>query len=189
MQFNVLDILAVLVILTSVITAMIKGFMIELISLGSVIAGVFLAVFFYQDASIFLERLGLTSPASEFLGFLMVFLATLILGLVLTKMMNKLLKALKVKWIDRFLGGLFGLVRGWLINVVIFLAMTVFPIGGNLVSDSRLAEFFLTSASLVLVLTPSEFKEKFEEGYRKVYEIWIEETRQEDAAEADESNN
>ena len=62
--------------------------------------------------------------------------------------------------------------------LVIFLALATFQVGGGLLANSKLAEFFLTSARLLVVLTPRDFKDRFETGYGDIYRLWVEETRQ-----------
>ena len=175
---NVLDILALIVLALSVIAALIKGFFAELISLAAVIAGVILAILFYDVAAAPFEGLGLTSILSQLAGFLGIFLGTIVAGALVVKLFNRLLRALHLKMADRLLGAVFGLVRGGLINVVLFLALATFQVGGGLLATSRLAEFFLTSARLLVVLTPQDFKDRFETGYENVYRLWIEQTRQ-----------
>jgi uncharacterized membrane protein required for colicin V production len=75
------------------------------------------------------------------------------------------LKKLKVKWLDRLLGGIFGFLRGYLINSVIFLALTAFPVRKSLLLQSSLADFFLAGARILVIFIPEDLKLKFFEAY------------------------
>lgn len=180
MTLNALDIFAFAVLAVSTVTALIRGFVAELISLCAVILGVFAAILYYDKGTAVLGELGLAPPAAQFVGFLGIFLAALGIGALTIRVVRKILKTLHLRLIDRLLGGLFGLVRGGLINVALFLAMATFQIGNSLLTDSRLAEFFLTSAGLLVALTPQDFREKFGKGSESIYRTWIEQTRRKD---------
>ncbi len=175
---TILDIAAVLIVVMSVATAALKGFAAELISLASVVAGLVLAFAFYDRLAAVLADLGTGESLALLGGFLLIFAAVLALGILLTKLARKTLKLLYLRLADRLLGGLFGVVRGWLVVSVIFLAMTAFPVTGNLVADSISGEFFLTSAGIVVRFAPEEFQERFSSEYNRIYELWLDKTRQ-----------
>ena len=175
---TILDIAAVLIVIVSVATAALKGFTTELISLASVVAGLILAFVFYDRLAAVLVDLGTGESLALLGGFLLIFGGVLALGMVLTKLARKTLNLLYLRLADRLLGGLFGVVRGWLVVAVIFLAMTAFPVTGNLVADSISGEFFLTSAGIVVRFAPEELQERFSNEYHRIYELWLEETRQ-----------
>ena len=78
-NLNYLDILALLILLISVVTAVAKGLILELLSIASVVAGLFLAVMFYPDLAGLLFILGVpVDLAAEFLGFVLIFVGTLV---------------------------------------------------------------------------------------------------------------
>jgi len=170
---NYLDILALLIMLVSVTTAVAKGLFLELLSLASVVVGIFLAVMFYPDVAGMLGVLGLSMDlAAEFLGFVLIFLGTLIAGAIVSAVVNKVLKQLHLKWIDRFLGAVFGFLRGYLINAVIFLALTAFKMKEDLLVDSKLAEFFLAGARIMVIFVPEDLKTQFLEAYEWLAAAW-----------------
>lgn len=177
-SLNFLDWMAFAVILFSVVTAFIKGLSVELFSLASVLTGFFLAVFFYADGARFFAAMGMSAALANFLGFTSIFLIVVVVGSVLILLLDRALRKLHVKWMDRLLGALFGLARGWLIAVVIFLAFTAFPVRRDWLQNSQSAEFFLTSAQLAVALTPEEFKAKFQAGYQSLYRFWIQQKDQ-----------
>ena len=171
---NFLDILALAIIMVSVTTAVIKGLMVELLSLGSVLGAFYLSVFFYAQGATLFSMLGLSPPFSDFVAFAAIFVMAVLGGLVLIWIAEKAVRKLRLKLPDRLLGGLFGLVRGWLIASVLFLAFTAFAVGKNLVVESYFADFFLRSARLIISMTPEDFEKKFYSGYEKLSKLKIE---------------
>lgn len=177
---NLLDIVALLIMVISVVTAFHKGLLIELISFVSVVAGLLTAFFYYPAVIGIAESWSITPAYGDLLSFLIVFLSVVLLGSILSVILNRILRKLHVKWIDRFLGVGFGVVRGFLVVMVLYLALAAFPVNVNkgALSDSRLAEFFLTAARGAITIAPSDLQERFLRGYQELYEQWIEETKQ-----------
>lgn len=172
--WNILDTVALIVLVISMVGAIRKGFSVELISLASVIAGFFLAVTGYAKLGDSLLAWGVPEKSTGLIAFVSIFILVFVVGVFFSAVMDKVLKGLFLKWLDRLLGGIFGLVRGCLLVSIVFLALTVFPVHKGLVSDSVSAGFFLQIGKAVVTLTPEEFEEKFRSGYRRLQEIWRE---------------
>ena len=98
----------------------------------------------------------------------------LILGAVAAGFSNRILKTLKLKWIDRLLGATFGLLRGALIITILFLAFASFPVRRDLLEASRLAPFFLTLGKGLVQVAPANLESLFQDGYDRLYRIWLE---------------
>jgi len=175
-NFFWLDILVLALLGISAVAGFFKGLARELISLGSVVAGFIFALLFYPYAALALQSIGLDDVASGLLGFLAIFLLSIIGGALLVRVIHSALKIMHLRWVDRILGGLFGLLRGWLINAIIFLFLAAFPISSEFLARSKTAEFFLTTAGLLLTFSSSDIKQRFESGYERVYQIWLKET-------------
>ena len=182
-NFFWLDILVLALLAFSAIAGFFKGLARELISLGSVVAGFILALGGYPYAARGLQSIGLEAVASGLLGFLAIFLLSIIGGAFLVRVIHSALKIMHLRWVDRMLGGLFGLLRGWLISAVMFLFLAAFPISGEFLAKSRTAEFFLTTAGLMLTFSSSDLKQRFESGYERVYQIWLKETLEDGGSE------
>ncbi len=169
---NLLDFVALAILLFSVVAAAVKGIAAEIIALASAIVGVFLAALYYPDCARLISGLGVSPPYTEFLGFVSLVVASIAAGWLLKRLVDKTLKAMRLKWIDRLLGAVFGFARGFLINAALFLAFAAFPVGGNPLETSRTGHVFLVGASLLTQLVPRDLREKFENGYRSVYKTW-----------------
>jgi len=101
------------------------------------------------------------------LGFLSLFLATLVVGAVVSHLALKLIKAAGVEWFDRFLGGVFGLVRGVLVDCVLLLALVTFAIKPQAVQQSSLAPYVTAGARVLALLMPGSLKTQFQQGFEK----------------------
>ena len=81
--WNWLDCILAAIVLASVVAAAMKGFVQELISLASVLIGLVVAAFGYPRAALWFDDLTKSHEIALGLGFLTLFLGTLILGAVL----------------------------------------------------------------------------------------------------------
>lgn len=174
-----LDVIAVVIIGTSLFAALKRGLTGELISVASTVTGLVLALHFYEHAvPLMIELRFPEGPVSELAAFLLIFLTTFLLGTFLRIVVFRAIKVLHLRWADRFLGGLFGIVKGWLITSTVFLSLTAFPLVGDLVTRSQTAEFFLTSARMLLQVAPADFRERFSKEHQRIYQVWKSKTRQ-----------
>ena len=171
-QWTFLDFLFALIVLVSIGFALMKGLVREIISIVALIGGFALAVIYYPVAGSRLIDFCKTESVACLIGFLIIFLGCLLLGAVVSYIVNRLVKAASLKWIDRLLGGVFGLLRGWAIASILVLALIAFPIRENLISRSVLAPYLLAGARAAILLVPQSLKEKFDEQYRKVLHSW-----------------
>lgn len=163
--WNWLDFIIAAIVLGSVVTAVIKGFVQELISLASVVIGLAAAAFAYQRAALWFDDLTKSHEIALGLGFLSIFLAVLILGALVGLVARKLIKTAGVQWFDRFLGGVFGLVRGVLISAILLMAMMAFAIKPEAVRGSALAPYVTTGARVLAMVMPENLRAQFHIGF------------------------
>ena len=171
---NVVDVLALVVIGFSVITAMMRGFVSELFWIASIIIGFLVAAHFYSEFAYRLLESGVDPIVAGFLSFIGLFVVVMIVGVVAGGFVGRVVKTLRLKWIDRLLGGAVGFIKGVLIVTIVFLALTAFPIRQDLMTGSALAPYFLTTGHLLVKLCPRDFSRIFEETYDRFYRIWME---------------
>jgi len=169
---NLLDFMAFAIIGLSIWGAIAKGLIVELFSLASVILGFVLASLYYDVLDVFF--LGFVSPSrAGFTAFIAIFVTLIVIGTIAGALLNRVIKKLHLKWMDRLLGAFFGLVRGWLVVSIIFLAFAAFGVQRANMAHSRTAPIFLDSARLIVFWVPQELKSKFTEGYWKVLQLWL----------------
>jgi membrane protein required for colicin V production len=171
-QWTFLDIVFAAVILISTGVAITKGLAREVISLLALVGGFVLAVLYYPVPAGALAEFSRTESIASLLGFVFIFLGCILLGAILSFFVNRFLKAASLQWFDRVLGGIFGLLRGWLIASILVIALIAFPIREHVMARSVLAPYLLAGARAAVLLVPQSLKDKFNEQYRKVLETW-----------------
>jgi len=171
-DFTALDYLFAAIVLASIGFAIFKGFVREIISLAALIIGLFLAAWFYPVAAAPFMDFSKNETVASFIGFLIIFLGCLLLGALAAYLIKRIVKMASLEWMDRLLGGLFGLLRGWAVCSIIVLALIAFPVRENLVARSFFAPLLLAGARAAVLVVPRELKDKFYEQYKKVLDSW-----------------
>ena len=171
-QISYFDIFFAAVILISTVCAFFKGLFREVIGIGVIILGFTLAVLYYRAPAAKLAGFGCPETAAGLLGFLGIFLGCVLLGTIISYIVNRFLKAVKLKGMDRLLGAIFGFLRGWILSSVLVLALMAFPIQNSFTTRSLLVPYLLGSAGLLIYLTPDYLKEKFEKHSRQIISSW-----------------
>ena len=171
---NLLDVIVVVVLGVSIALAFRKGFVKELLGLASLVVGFVLGAWFYRPASNLFKGVVKSENIALFLGFSVVFLGTLFVGVLVIAVAQRLLKFAKIQWFDRLLGAAFGFIRGWVLGSIFFLALTSFGLQSDRVKSSQLAPYFLRGARVMAVLVPYDLKARFMVGYGAVEKWWRE---------------
>jgi len=175
-QWTFLDFLFTVILLVSIASAMTKGLVREIISLVALITGFVFAGLYYRVPAGMILEFSRNESVASCLGFLFIFLGCIVTGAVIAFAINRFLKAASLKWVDRLLGGVFGLLRGWAICSIIVLALIAFPLRENaretVMAQSVLAPYLLAGARAAVLLVPQSLKTKFNEQYKKVLESW-----------------
>ena len=172
--WNWLDWVLAMVVVGSVVAAAMKGFIRELISLASVLAGLLIAALGYQRAALWFDDLARSHDVALGLGFLTLFLGTLLVGALISVVAKRLIQKAGLEWFDRFLGGIFGLVRGVAVDCVLLLALLTFAIKPQAVRASVLAPYVATGARVIALAMPGELKAQFKVGLEKFRQVLIE---------------
>ncbi len=171
-QWTYLDYLFVCILLVSIGLAAAKGLVREIVSLVALIGGFILAVLYYHSLGNALAEFFKTEPIANFAAFTMIFVGTLAAGLIVSLILNRFMKAVSLKWIDRILGGIFGLLRGWAVASILVLALIAFPLRENVIPQSVLAPYLLAGARAAALVVPQDLKDEFYAQYKKLLESW-----------------
>lgn len=177
LTWNWLDCILAVIVVASVVTAMMKGFVQELISLASVLIGLVLAAMGYTRAALWFDDLTKSHEIALGLGFLTLFVATLILGALVGMVARKLIKTAGIQWFDRFLGGLFGLLRGVLVDAILLMGMMAFAIKPEVVQQSVLAPYVTTGTRVVAFVMPANLRDQFRAGFEKFHQALVQNDR------------
>jgi membrane protein required for colicin V production len=176
MSFNLLDLFIAAILIVSVGLSVRKGFVREVLGLASIVVGFLLGAWFYRSASGPFKEVVKSENIALFLGFAVVFLGTLLVGVVAIWMAQRIVKFASIQWFDRLLGAAFGIIRGWMLGSIVFLTLTSFNLQADRVKSSQLAPYFLPGARVIALATPYDLKARFMVGYRMVEKWWLEHT-------------
>jgi membrane protein required for colicin V production len=171
--WNWLDCILAAVVVASVVAAIMKGFVQELISLGSVLVGVAVAAFGYPRAALWFDDLTRSHDIALGLGFLVLFAGTLLAGALAAAVARRFIKTAGVQTFDRFLGGVFGLGVGVLIDAVLLMVLMAFAIKPDTVQQSVLAPYVTTGARAIALVMPANLRAQFHLGFDRFHEELI----------------
>lgn len=169
-----LDIIIVLVVLISASIGLTRGFVKEAVSVITWAAAIWLAVLFSGEVAAWLpqslERAMFSLGGTDFeirnmrvgIAFVLIVVATLIVGAVVNLLLAKVTRAQVVKGADRLLGLAFGVVRGAAIVVIMMLAagLTRAP-SSDWWRNARLAPPFEQTAIRIVELLPADIAQHF----------------------------
>ncbi len=172
-----LDWVLVIIIVLSALTAIRKGFVAELISLASAIAALIIAALNYERLAPLLA--GFTRSRGVALGvsFILIFFAVMVAGALVAVITGKLIRKVQLQWFDRFLGGIFGLARGLLVDCVLLLVMMTFAIQQAAMEKSVLAPYFTTGSRVIAMAMPDNMRQGFLTGFESFKKALIEADR------------
>jgi membrane protein required for colicin V production len=171
---SLLDLLVVIVIASSVAAGLVAGFARVSIGFIAAIFGVVFGFWFYGVPASWVHRYLHSVAVSNLIGFLLVFWAILAIGALFAKVTSKLFKWTGLSWLDRLLGGAFGLVRGALIAVVmiaVLLAFTPKPMP-NWMVKSQVLPYAMEASSAIASLAPNAIKNAFRESMLELRRLW-----------------
>src|SRR4030088_2787521 len=120
---NLFDCFLIAVLVYSTIVAFLRGIILELFSLGGLIAGILLASWNYKQVAIILGTLITTPATAEIVAFLFIIIGVMLLCTLIGKALNRTAHAIGLGFFDRLLGALFGFARGCLLGVALLMAI------------------------------------------------------------------
>ena len=167
-QWIFLDYLFALIIIVSIVVALRKGLVREIVSLIALAGGFILAALFYPAVAARFMDYTKTEAVANLIGFMIIFLGCILLGAIVSFVINRFIKMASLEWVDRLLGAVYGLLRGWAISSIIVLALVAFPVNGQAVPRSFLAPYLLAGARAAVLITPKELKTKFYDEYKRI---------------------
>src|SRR6476469_985800 len=121
MPITLLDIILLLVMLVSGLLAMIRGFMREILSIGSWGVAALVTLYSYPRVLPLAQQYFASDSVAAAVSAGGIFLGTLLIVSIITARLSDMVLDSRVGALDRTLGFLFGLARGLVIVVVAFL--------------------------------------------------------------------
>ncbi|MCB1508282.1 MAG: CvpA family protein [Hyphomicrobiaceae bacterium] len=187
MSVTVLDAVVFVVVLASAVLAMMRGFLREVLSIGSWVAAAIAAYLFYPQLEPFAAQYlgeGIVARAAAIGG---IFLVVLLVVSYITMRISDFVMDSKIGPLDRTLGFLFGAARGILLFVVAALFFDFFVPQNppDWVANSRSKPFLDQLGEDLLAILPDDPQEQIIDRLRNAAEGTPEEETPADAPETD----
>jgi membrane protein required for colicin V production len=171
---NWLDLVLLLVIGGSVLAGFAAGFARVGVGFAAMILGMFCGFWFYGIVAAYVLDYVNSRAIANLIGFFVILVGVLILGAIVGRILAKFFKWVGLSWLDRLLGGAFGVVRGFLIAaamVTVLLAFAPSPPPRSVV-DSKLLPYAIDVSNVLAALTPHEIKDSFYATKDKLNAVW-----------------
>jgi membrane protein required for colicin V production len=143
---NPADLLIIVVLAVSAVSAFVKGFFVEVFSLAGVILGLFIAAANYGALAFWVARLVENLQAANLIAFLLIALLVMLLAGLAGRLLRGLVRTVGLGIVDRLLGAAFGFVKGCIVVTLILMGVVAFLPRQEWLVNSRLAPVFLNAA-------------------------------------------
>jgi len=164
---NLFDWFLIAVLAYSTIMAFLRGIILELFTLGGLIAGILLASWNYYRIAMYLERV-MSPTAAQIIAFFLIVIGIMILSTFLGKALNNTAHAIGLGFFDRLLGAVFGLARGCLFAIAILMAIAAFRPHSTWAENSRLSPYFLAGVHAVSFVVPHDLQQQIMNGAQQI---------------------
>ncbi len=165
---NLFDWLLVAILVWSTVLAFVRGIILELFSLGGLIAGILIASWNYDHVAVLLSRFIASPSTARIVAFLFLAIAIMVLSTLLGRTLNRTAHAIGLGFFDRALGAVFGFARGCLIGVAILMALAAFQPHSASIENSRLSSYFLAGAHAVSFVVPHDLQHLILNGVQQI---------------------
>ncbi|HXE90675.1 MAG TPA: CvpA family protein [Terriglobales bacterium] len=156
-----LDWLILSVVLVSVLMAAGQGLFVELFSLGGAVVGYWLAAWQHARVAAWFAPHVRSDAVADAAGFLTVFVLVMVLAGMLGRFLSGMMKETGLRWIDRLLGAVFGLVRGVVVATVVIMVLAAFVPESRVLAGSVFGPYVLKAGRMVARVAPQEVRERF----------------------------
>ncbi len=163
-SLSILDWVLLLVIVLSVLQASAQGFFHEFFSLAGVVVGYLVAAWEYPRVAAWYRGYVNSQWVADIAGFFTIFFIVVLLAGILGTIVRWAVRGVGLRWFDRLLGSVFGLVRGVIFSAVIVLALAAFAPQWGL-QQSRIAPFLLVTSRALVWVAPASLRQRFWDGW------------------------
>jgi membrane protein required for colicin V production len=160
---NLFDWFLIALLAYSTVMAFLRGIILELFTLGGLIAGILLASWNYHRIAMYFDRV-MSTAISQIVAFLLIVVGIMILSTLLGKALNRTAHAIGLGFFDRLLGAVFGLARGCLFGIAILMAVAAFRPHSTWAENSRLSPYFLEGVHAVSFVVPHDLQQQIMNG-------------------------
>jgi len=139
---NAIDLVILIFILFFFVRGLFRGFVLELITLIGIVAGYLIAISYMAPiTSLIINYIpDLPKSAIDIFSFALLFVATNIVLKVIANMITKTLKFAMLGWLNRWLGGSFGILKSVIILSIAVLLINLIPFSSSLLQAQIIRE-------------------------------------------------
>lgn len=168
---NWIDIIIIICLGISIFYSLSKGMTREIFSLAAIFAGYIIADNYYHLISSLLHRFISNQKVTAFMGFFIVFIVVSIVTSVIGRLIRRILKmSHALSLMDRFGGGVIGLLKGVLIVSLILIPVNMLPSARReILYNSKIAQYLLSSSKFLSQLSYDNFKLPNKEDTQRLF--------------------
>ncbi len=188
LSFNWVDYVLLIIFLLSIISGLMRGLVKEVMSLVTLVAAFVIAIMFanplaikFTSSETVQNAVSHASGASQSVSYIaiavsfaLLFVAVIILGAILSFFLNLALQTGVLGFGNRLFGGVFGVVRGFIVNLVIIFIVQLTPLNAEAWwQDSEIVAAYQPAVTwLGNIVSPSlaDLKERFGKTIENVNE-------------------
>ena len=142
-----------------------KGIISELFAIGGFITGFIIAIKFSFLIQPYLLPLVKRETVALILGFLILFLLTAGGIIIVGIFFKKAIRFVRLSWLDRWIGGAVGLIKGFIIvGLISLLVVTFLPGGKAFIRQSKLGRHTITLVRIAVYLLPDPLRKRIEKS-------------------------
>lgn len=167
LPINLADLIVIIVLVVSGIFAFVRGFVHEVLAIGSWVAAAFVTLYAFPHARPLVEQYIPTEFFASLVTGVVIFLVSLVLFSVVTRLLSNRVQQSSLGALDRSLGLLFGFARGAVIVVLAWMLLSfLMPEEERFdwVMEARSRPLVEKGADLLLTLVPEDLREKGDEA-------------------------
>jgi membrane protein required for colicin V production len=163
-----LDIVTISVLVISFVYSLTRGLVRELFSLISFVLAAVLAARYCDLGHKFLAPYLNAPLINNTLGFITIFIVVSFVGNLIGKQISKSIKSAAISPVDRFFGGVLGLIKGGVvISLVLLLIILFIPQGPKKVANTKVANLLTPVSCQLSRLLPPGLKQRFHKRVKK----------------------
>jgi membrane protein required for colicin V production len=163
------DLLIVVVLVFCVISACLKGFLLEIFSLAGVFLGLFIAATRYMDLAPWIFRFLHNQEFANLIAFVLLALVVMVLAGLVGRLLRSVIRTVGLGIFDRLAGALFGLLKGCIVVTLVLMGVVAFLPRQDWLDRSQLAPIFLNAAHGGSHIVPFELGEKIRQGLQTLH--------------------
>jgi membrane protein required for colicin V production len=173
---NWIDLILIVVIAASVLAGVSAGFARVGVGFAAMLVGMFCGFWFYGIVAAYVIDYVTSRAIANLIGFFVILTVVLVLGAIVGRILAQFFKWVGLSWLDRLLGGVVGIVRGFVIAAAMATVLVAFAPSPPppSVLNSRFLPYVINVSDVLAALTPREIKDSFYAAKDKAQAAWSE---------------